>query len=171
MNSPISKERESISNFLNQEEEFIFLLSLFRGVIYRTHRDIHKKRYSFCFNASFNHFFSNFLFLVFSYKFFLMMSLSTCISNSFSASSLLSLRFSSSRTLSFLASEEERPLYFCFHLSKVLLAMEYFLQTLAMELPGSSASARILYDFIRWIFCWSHNNTSFFKDFTQNCPF
>ena len=143
MNSSIAKEGEFISNFLDQKEKSIFFMSLFREVVDRTNRDIHKLRDSFCFNASFNHFSSNFLSLVFSYKFFLMISLSTCISNSFSASSLLSLRFSSSRILSFLASEEESPLYFCFHLSKVLLAMEYFLQTLAMELPGSSASARI----------------------------
>ena len=71
------------------------------------------------------------------------MSRRVCISSSFSANNLLSRKFSSSRALSCLASEEENPLYFCLHLSKVLLEMEYLRQTSAIEELGSSASANI----------------------------
>ncbi len=71
------------------------------------------------------------------------MSLKVCISSSFSANNLLRRKFSSSRALRRLASEEENPLYFFLHLSKVLLEMEYLRQTSAIEELGSSASAKI----------------------------
>ncbi len=77
-------------------------------------------------------------------KFFLIISLWACISNSFSARSLLSLEFSSSRTLRRFASEAFKPLYFCFHRYRVLELIPYFLATAETELLGKSASARIL---------------------------
>ncbi len=64
--------------------------------------------------------------------------------NSFSARSLFSLEFSSSRALRRFASEADMPLYFCLHRYMVLGLIPYFLATDETELPGRSASAMIL---------------------------
>lgn len=76
--------------------------------------------------------------------FFLMMSVSACSSNSFSARSLFSLAFSSSRALRRFASDELIPLYFCLHLYMVFGLIPYFLATDETEFLGRSASAIIL---------------------------
>lgn len=137
------------------------LLILQRVVIQGTGRDTEEETCSFHFNALFYHFSGYHSPFMNGQKFFFRISLRTCISSSFSARIRLRRRFSSSRTLRRLASSEDRPLNLCFHLSNVLLPIEYLRQISATVLPGRSASARI----------WIILSTGYFVVFIIRSPF
>ncbi len=83
----------------------------------------------------------------------------------------LSLRFSSSRTLSLLASKEVIPLNFCLHFLKVLLETEYLRHTSAMEFPGSSASERICIIFSTGYYVCFIGYSPFLKLFLKLYPY
>lgn len=149
------------SYLTNHLSHFIVLLRLQRVVIQGTERNAQEKTHPFNFDSMPYHFFSYYSPFIKGQKFFLTMSLRTCISSSFSARILLSLRFSSSRTFSLFASLDESPLNFCFHLSNVLRPIEYLRQISATELPGRFASASICIIF----------TTGYFVGFISCTPF
>lgn len=161
MDSAVAVESVFKGDFLNQPGYSIVLISLQRVVIQRAERNTEEKTCSFCFDSLLDHMSGNHSPFMNGQKFFLTMSLRICISSSFSARMRLRRRFSSSSTLSRLASLEESPLNFCFHLSNVLLPMEYLRQISATDLPGRLASARI----------WMIFTTGYFVGFIVCTPF
>ncbi len=160
-NSSITVKSIFKGNLSNHLSYGGILLSLRRTVIQGTDRNIEKKSCSFNFDSLPDHLFSYHSPFIKGQKFFLTISLRTCISSSFSARILLSLRFSSSRTFSLFASLDESPLNFCFQLSKVLRPIEYLRQISATELPGRFASASICMIF----------TTGYFVGFISYTPF
>lgn len=160
-NSPIAVKGVFESDLLNNPCQLAVPLRLQRVVVQGTDWDAEKFSCSFDFYSSLDHLFSYYSPFVRCQEFFLTMSFRTCISSFFSARILLSLRFSSSRTLSLFASLDESPLNFCFHFSNVLRLMEYLRQTSATELPGRFASVSICIIF----------TTGYFVGFISYTPF
>jgi len=143
MNAPVAVKGVLKSYFLYYLGKGLIMVGFERAIIQSADWHFNNVSSFSCGYTKLNHLFSYHSPFMNGQKFFLTISLRTCISSSFSARILLSLRFSSSRTLSLLASLEDLPLNFCFHFSKELLLTEYLRQTSAIELLGSSASERI----------------------------